>query len=132
MVLAPLDAGLVPCVGSAPRPAPPRSAALDGAVLLASVVLLAEVEQPAAPPTAQLQERGGVAPRDNGLVTTEPKRITAEHLVGLPGLRRRARDALLAAQPRTVGEALRLPDVGRKTTRQLLALGLLTDEEQVQ
>lgn len=51
---------------------------------------------------------------------------------GLPGLRRAALDALLKAQPTTVREALRLPDVGRKTTARLLALGLVTDPEGVQ
>jgi hypothetical protein len=41
-------------------------------------------------------------------------------------------DALMRAQPETVLEALRLPDVGRKTTKRLLEAGLLTDPEQVQ
>ena len=58
--------------------------------------------------------------------------ITAEHLTGLPGLRREARDALVARQPRTVLEALGIPDVGRKATRYLLAASLLTDPERVQ
>jgi hypothetical protein len=51
---------------------------------------------------------------------------------GHPGLRRSALDALLKAQPKTVLEALQLPDVGRKTTARLLALGLVTDPEGVQ
>jgi len=58
--------------------------------------------------------------------------ITAEHLTGLPGLRREARDALVARQPRTVLEALGIPDVGRKATSYMLAAGLLTDPERVQ
>jgi hypothetical protein len=58
--------------------------------------------------------------------------ITAEHLAGLPGLRQAARLALIARQPRTVLEALSIPDVGRKATRHLLAAGLLTDPERVQ
>ena len=58
--------------------------------------------------------------------------ITAEHLRGMPGLRGTARAALLAEQPATVREALRLVDVGRKTTKRLLALGLLTDPEGAQ
>ena len=48
------------------------------------------------------------------------------------GLRRAARDALLAVQPTTVLEALALPAVGRKTTRGLLAMGALADPEGVQ
>jgi len=58
--------------------------------------------------------------------------ITAEHLTGMPGLRREARDALVARQPRTVLEALGIPDIGRKATSYLLAAGLLTDPERVQ
>jgi hypothetical protein len=64
--------------------------------------------------------------------TTPASPITLDHLRGLPGLRSRARDALLATQPRTVREALRLPDVGRKTTRHLLALGLIGDDDRIQ
>lgn len=59
--------------------------------------------------------------------------ITADALRGLPlVLRRRAAAALLARQPATVREALMLPDIGRKTTRVLLAAGLLADPDQVQ
>ena len=58
--------------------------------------------------------------------------MTAGDLSGYPGLSRAARDALLAAQPTAVLEALRLPGVGRKTTRRLLTKGLLTDPEGVQ
>lgn len=58
--------------------------------------------------------------------------LTTAHLDGLPGLRRAARAALLDAQPATVMEALSLRDVGRSTTRHLLALGLLTDPVGVQ
>jgi hypothetical protein len=67
---------------------------------------------------------------DNVVVTaTPPRPITAEHLRGLPGLRRNARDALLAAQPATVRQALQIRDIGRKTIRHLLALGLLYDDD---
>ncbi len=58
--------------------------------------------------------------------------ITAKHLCGLPGLRVAARGALLGGQPSTVREALRIPDVCRKTTRHLLELGLITDPDGLQ
>ena len=54
------------------------------------------------------------------------------HLQGQPGLSRAARDALLQRQPATVAEALRIHGVGRKTTKRLLALGLLADPKRVQ
>ena len=58
--------------------------------------------------------------------------ITLDDLLGQPGLSRAASDALVAQQPRTVMQALVMHGVGRKTTRRLLALGLLTDPEGVQ
>jgi len=58
--------------------------------------------------------------------------IIAEHLARLPGLRNAARQRLIAAQPATVLEALRIPDVGRRTTRRLLTLGVLSDPEPAQ
>ena len=58
--------------------------------------------------------------------------MTGVHLQGRPGLSRSARDALLALQPVTVLEALRVRGVARKTTARLLALVLLTDPEGVQ
>ena len=58
--------------------------------------------------------------------------LTAAHLEGLPGLRRKARAALLAAQPTTALEALSVADIGRKTTQHLVDLGLLTDPIGVQ
>lgn len=58
--------------------------------------------------------------------------ITHDDLRGLPGLRRTAADAIIAAQPRTVLELLRLRDVGRKTARVLLTAGLISDPEGVQ
>jgi len=58
--------------------------------------------------------------------------LLALHLKGLPGLSRAARDALLQRQPATVVEALRIHGVGRKTTKRLLALGLLADPKRVQ
>jgi len=60
------------------------------------------------------------------------KPLTTDALRGQPGLSRAACDALLALQPATVPMALRIHGVGRKTTRRLLALGLLTDPEGVQ
>ena len=67
----------------------------------------------------------------NGSFVTRP-RITAADLKGLPGLRRPPRDGLLERQPETVAEALAIPDVGRRATKHLLALGLLTDPGGVQ
>jgi hypothetical protein len=58
--------------------------------------------------------------------------ITADDLRCQPGLSQAARDRLLAAQPATVLKALRIHGVGRKTTKTLLGLGLLTDTEGVQ
>jgi hypothetical protein len=55
--------------------------------------------------------------------------ITADDLAGQAGLRRSARDAILARQPETVAEALEIADVGRKTTMLLLKAGLLIDPE---
>lgn len=51
--------------------------------------------------------------------------LTHHHLQGWPGLSQSARDGLVARQPKTVLDALRIPGVGRKTTARLLALGLL-------
>ena len=58
-----------------------------------------------------------------------PRALT---LNDLRGLSHAACDALLKLQPRTVLRALRICGVGRKTTKRLLALGLLTDPEGVQ
>jgi uroporphyrinogen-III synthase len=58
--------------------------------------------------------------------------ISEEDLRGQPGLSRVASLALVAAQPHTVLEALRIIGVGRKTTKRLLALGLVTDPEGAQ
>ncbi|MBI1944514.1 MAG: hypothetical protein HYS27_02390 [Deltaproteobacteria bacterium] len=58
--------------------------------------------------------------------------IIPNDLAGLPGLRRAAMAEILAAQPKTVREALAIPDVGRRATRHLLALGLLADPEHLQ
>ena len=54
------------------------------------------------------------------------------HLTGLPGLRRTACEALIATQPATVAEALAIADVGRKTTKYLLRVGLISDPEGMQ
>jgi hypothetical protein len=58
--------------------------------------------------------------------------LTRDNLRGQPGLSRAACDALLELQPATVLRALRIHGVGRKSTKRLLALGLLTDPEEVQ
>jgi hypothetical protein len=58
--------------------------------------------------------------------------IVEDHLDGLPGLSGRARDALLAQQPETVREALEIRGVGRRTTRALLRLGLISDPDGAQ
>ena len=58
--------------------------------------------------------------------------ISANALRGQPGLSHAACDRLVAVQPMTVLEALGIRGVGRKTTKRLLALGLLTDPEGVQ
>ena len=58
--------------------------------------------------------------------------ISANALRGQPGLSRAACDRLIAVQPMTVLKALGIRGVGRKTTKRLLALGLLTDPEGVQ
>ncbi len=58
--------------------------------------------------------------------------LTTDDLRGQPGPSRAACDALVALQPVTVLMALRIHGVGRKTTKRLLALGLLSDPEGVQ
>ena len=58
--------------------------------------------------------------------------ISANALLGQPGLSRAACDKILALQPTTVLKALGIHGVGRKTTKRLLALGLLTDPEGAQ
>jgi hypothetical protein len=51
---------------------------------------------------------------------------------GQPSLSRAVRDALVARQPTTVGQALRIHGLGRKTTRRLLALGPITESVGIQ
>jgi hypothetical protein len=63
---------------------------------------------------------------------TRTRPIIADDLRGLPGLRRAAIDAIVATQPATVLDTLRIRDVGRKTTQALLDAGLITDPEGVQ
>ena len=58
--------------------------------------------------------------------------ISANALRGQPGLSHAACDRLVAVQPMTVLKALGIPGVGRKTTKRLLTLGLLTDPDGVQ
>jgi hypothetical protein len=61
-----------------------------------------------------------------------PRAITLKDLRGQPGLSRVACDMVLRRQPRTVLQALRIHGVGRSTTKRLMALGLLTDPENLQ
>jgi hypothetical protein len=58
--------------------------------------------------------------------------ITPEDLRGQPGLSHAACDALVALQPTTVRRVLRIHGVSDKTTKRLLALGLLTDPDSIQ
>jgi len=60
------------------------------------------------------------------------KLLTTEYLHGWPGLSRQAQRALVDRQPSTVLEALRIRGVGRKTTKRLLAVGLVTDPDGAQ
>lgn len=62
----------------------------------------------------------------------QDRALRPRELHGFPGLSMKARDAVLARQPKTVLEALRIPGVGRSTTRKLLDLGVLTDADGVQ
>jgi hypothetical protein len=63
---------------------------------------------------------------------TARRLLTVEDLRGQPGLSRAACAQLVRAQPATVREALRVPGVGRCTTRRLLRLGLLADPDHLQ
>jgi hypothetical protein len=58
--------------------------------------------------------------------------ITVLSLDGFPGRSGKSLDELLVRQPKNVVEALRIPGVGRKTSRQLIELGMLVDPEGVQ
>jgi len=69
---------------------------------------------------------------EESAVARTAKSITADDLRGLPGLTRAACNDLLARQPTTVREALRIHGIGRKTTRILLALGLIIDPDRIQ
>ena len=60
------------------------------------------------------------------------RRIREDDLRAQPGLSRAATEALVAAQPATVREALKIPGVGRKTTRRLIELGVVTDSDDTQ
>jgi hypothetical protein len=62
----------------------------------------------------------------NGLPT-----IAEDHLQG-PGISRVVRDRLLLSQPATVLEALKIHGIGRKTTKKLFTIGLLSDPDGVQ
>jgi hypothetical protein len=66
------------------------------------------------------------------MVMRTPRAITLNDLRGQPGLSRAACDKVLRLQPRTVLQALRIHGVGRSTTKRLIALGILTDPENVQ
>jgi hypothetical protein len=67
-----------------------------------------------------------------GKISRATRPLTASDLRGQPGLSQAAIDALLALQPTTVLEALDVKGVGRKTTKRLLALGLLEDPDGMQ
>jgi hypothetical protein len=69
---------------------------------------------------------------EESAVARTAKSITADDLRGLPGLTRAACNDLLARQPATVRQALRIHGIGRKTTRILLALGLIIDPDGIQ
>jgi hypothetical protein len=58
--------------------------------------------------------------------------IIAEDFRGQRGLRHTTLNAVLSQQPKTVLQALGIRGVGRKLTKRLLKLGLLTDLERVQ
>jgi len=58
--------------------------------------------------------------------------ISMDDLREQPGLSQVARDQLVRGQPSPVLQVLRIRGVGRRTTHRLLALGLLTDPDQVQ
>lgn len=60
-----------------------------------------------------------------------PGSITLDAFTGWPGVNRRTAAELVAAQPRTVLQALGIRGVGRKTARRLLQLGLLIDPDAV-
>ena len=63
---------------------------------------------------------------------TARRLISVDDVRGQPGLSHGARDEVVRSQPTTVLEALRIRGVGRKTTKRLVALGLLTDPKRVQ
>jgi hypothetical protein len=58
--------------------------------------------------------------------------LSRDDVRGQLGLSRAACNALVALQPATVLMALGIHGVGRKTTKRLLALGLLIDPEGAQ
>jgi hypothetical protein len=75
-------------------------------------------------------ETGAITAEGRTRRTARP--LTSGELRGQPGLSQEAISALVTVQPATVQEALRLKGVGRKTTKRLLALGLLNDPEGMQ
>lgn len=82
------------------------------------------------PMLGRATEIGTIAAERRTRGTVRP--LISSDLRGQPGLSQAAIDALVTLQPMTVQEALRLKGVGRKTTKRLLALGLLNDPEGMQ
>lgn len=68
---------------------------------------------------------------DESARASTARSITADDLRGQP-LSRAVCSALVARQPTTVRQALQIHGVGRKTTKRLLALGLITDPDSIQ
>lgn len=68
---------------------------------------------------------------DESAGATTARSITADDLRGQP-LSRAVCNALVALQPTTVRQALQIHGVGRKTTKRLLVLGLITDPDSIQ
>lgn len=60
---------------------------------------------------------------------TMTRAIQPTDLKSISGLRRAAVDAILDRQPRTVTEAIQIPNVGRKIAGVLLEARLITDPD---
>jgi hypothetical protein len=75
-------------------------------------------------------EQPGHASRQDAGVRSRP--LTVDNFRGWSGLQQTAIESLLREQPSTVLEALRIRNIGRSTTKRLLAAGLITDPEGVQ
>jgi len=98
------------------------------------VTTLGPAPEPA-PATTNASRRKPSKPTNRRMTSSRLKgepRIRADHLDGLPGLRRAAVRALVERQPKTVAEALDIPDVGRQATGRLLERGVIADPDGVQ